>query len=393
MQTITLTGSSLTLDAVLAGLTSRDARGARSRRPRRDVASPCRRGSRDRGRDARVRRHDWSRESQAFPVEASASGHDRLLVRQHLIAQGPPVPRRCRPGDGTPARQRARVGRPRWHGRSWREHLVAALNDDRLPTIRAHGSVGQSDLAADGRSRRGNPRRVRAGAVGRRSPCSTRMRSRRAFGSLAFADAATLLDALDLAGALDLEALGANRDALDPLIGDVRPYPGLQATLGRVRGLLDGSEVEARALQDPLSFRTPSSSTGRPVTPSASRRSDRRSSSTPRQSNPLVLVDEDRVDLGRQLRDPTARRPHSTAPGSPWPRADSSAAERAVKLLQRPLTGLTEGLGARAGVGRERVSASSGSRSSPSRRRRACSPIPFRSSVSTPPRPKGSRTG
>ena len=77
-----------------------------------------------------------------------------------------------------------------------------------------------------------------------------------AYGALAFADARTLLDALDSAGALDLEGFGANRSALHATVGDVRPYPGLQSTLVRLRGLLAGSEVEARALQDPLSFRT-----------------------------------------------------------------------------------------------------------------------------------------
>ena len=65
-----------------------------------------------------------------------------------------------------------------------------------------------------------------------------------------------LLDVFDLAGALDLEALGANRNSVHPAIGEARPYPGLQATLARLGALLEGSEVEARDLQDPLTFRT-----------------------------------------------------------------------------------------------------------------------------------------
>jgi hypothetical protein len=46
------------------------------------------------------------------------------------------------------------------------------------------------------------------------------------------------------------------RDALHPAIGVARPSAGLQSTLARVSGLLEGSGAEARALQDPLSFRT-----------------------------------------------------------------------------------------------------------------------------------------
>ena len=83
---------------------------------------------------------------KSFPVEASASGHDRLLVRQHLIAQGPPVPhdvvRATALRLANALASATTVARP-----ELAEHLVAALNDDRLPTIRAHGSVGQSDLA------------------------------------------------------------------------------------------------------------------------------------------------------------------------------------------------------------------------------------------------------
>src|SRR4029078_7620880 len=76
------------------------------------------------------------------------------------------------------------------------------------------------------------------------------------YAALAFADALTLLDVFDHAGALDLEALGANRNSVHPAIGDARPYPGVQSTLARRARLLDGCEVQARDLQDPLTFRT-----------------------------------------------------------------------------------------------------------------------------------------
>ena len=129
-------------------------------------------------------------------------------------------------------------------------HVVDALNDDRLPAIRALGSVGQSDLAqmadlADGILDDFELAPGEAIALLNQSSFST------ASGALAFADAVVLLDALDCAGALDLEALGANRDALHPAVGEVRPYPGLQRTLARVQALLEGSEVEARAPAGP----------------------------------------------------------------------------------------------------------------------------------------------
>ena len=64
---------------------------------------------------------------------------------------------------------------------------------------------------------------------------------------------------MDVAGALSLEGIAANPTMLHPAIGEARPYPGLRRTLDRLRVLLDGSALwdagVARNLQDPLSFR------------------------------------------------------------------------------------------------------------------------------------------
>src|SRR5439155_11173469 len=77
--------------------------------------------------------------------------------------------------------------------------------------------------------------------------------------ALAVADAERLLDTLDVAGALDLEAFAANLTILDPAVGETRPYPGLRATVARLSRLLAGSYLwgdgGARNLQDPLTFR------------------------------------------------------------------------------------------------------------------------------------------
>ena len=353
MQRITLTGSSLTLDQVLA--VSRA--GARAELDPDALAAMSRaRAVADRAIAAGTPAYGVTTgvgSHKSFPVDDSASGHDRLLVRQHLIGQGPPVPhdvvRATALRLANALASATTVARP-----ELAEHVVAALNDDRLPAIRALGSVGQSDLAqmadlAEGILGGFELARGEAITLLNQNALST------AFGSLAFADATTLLDALDLAGALDLEALGANRDALHPLIGDVRPYPGLQVTLGRVRALLDGSEVEARALQDPLSFRTLAQLNGAARDAFGFIAGQIAIELNAAQSNPLVLVDEDRViSVGNFEIQPLATALDlarlALAP------VISSAAERAVKLLQAQLTGLTEGLGARAALAESALS-------------------------------------
>ena len=279
---------------------------------------------------------------KSFHIEDS--GHDRLLVRQHVIAQGSPVAhevvRATAVRLANALASATTTARPELAIR-----VVEALNDDRLPAIRALGSIGQSDLAqmadlADGILDGFELARGEAIALLNQSSFST------GYGALAFADALALLDALDCAGALDLEALGANPDALHPAVGQVRPYPGLQATLARLRTLLDGSEVEARALQDPLSFRTLAQLNGAARDALGFVGSQIEIELNAAQSNPLVLVDEGRmISVGNFEIQPLATALDlarlALAP------VISSAAERAVKLLQAPLTGLPEGLGAR----------------------------------------------
>ena len=79
-----------------------------------------------------------------------------------------------------------------------------------------------------------------------------------AIAALAVADCFRLADALDVAGALDMEAFVANPSILHPVLRE-RPYPGLQMTAARLRDLLAGSRLwqpgVPRNLQDPLTFR------------------------------------------------------------------------------------------------------------------------------------------
>ena len=284
---------------------------------------------------------------------AEAPGHDRLLVRQHVTAQGSPVAHEVVRATAlrlaNALASATTVARP-----ILAQRVVDALNDDRLPSVRSLGSIGMSDLAqmadlADGILGDFELARGEGIALLNQASYST------AYGALAFADALTLLDALDCAGALDLEAFGANPSVLHVSVGDVRPYPGLQVTLARLRELLEGSEVEARSLQDPLSFRTLAQLNGAARDALGFVGAQIAIELNAAQSNPLVLVDEELViSVGNFEIQPLATALDlarlALAP------VITSAAERAVKLLQAPLTGLTEGLGARAALAESALS-------------------------------------
>ncbi len=286
-----------------------------------------------------------------FGVEAP--GHDRLLVRQHLIGQGPPAPhdavRATTLRLANALASGTTTARP-----ALAEHVVTALNDDRLPPVRTLGSVGQADLAAMADLAEG----LLAGfalAQGEAVALINQNAFATGLGALALHDALLLVDALDLAGALDYEALAANRDALHPAIGVARPYPGLQTTLARIAGLLDGSIAEAHALQDPLSFRTLAQVNGAARDALGFVHGQVEIELNAAQSNPLVLTDEHRlVSVGNFEIQPLATALDlarlALAP------ALTTAAERAVKLLQAPLTGLTVGLGARHGLAESALS-------------------------------------
>ncbi len=342
MDAVVLTGSDLTLEDVLAV--------ARGRAP--VEIAPASLEAMARARDVAdgaiaagsvaygVTTGVGSRKS--FSVEAA--GHDRLLVRQHVIAQGSPVAHEVVRATAlrlvNALAAATTVARP-----ALAVHIVQALNHDRLPEVRVLGSIGMSDLApmadlADGILGDFELERGEGIALLNQGSFST------AYGALAVADALVLLDALDCAGALDLEAFAANRSVLHPAVGVVRPFPGLQSTLERLRGLLAGSEVEPRSLQDPLSFRTLAHVNGAARDALGFVSSQLAIELNAAQSNPLVLIDEGQlISVGNFDLQPLATALDlarlALAP------AITSAAERSVKLLQAPLTGLTEGLGAR----------------------------------------------
>jgi len=167
--------------------------------------------------------------------------------------------------------------------------------------------------------------------------------------ALAVSDCETLLDALDVAGALDLEAFAANPGVVDEEVAEARPHPGLRSTISRLRALLDGSylwDAQPRNLQDPLTFRTLPQVNGATRDALAYVQGVLAVELNAHQGNPIVSTSGGRViAAGNFDIVPLAAALDflriALAP------ALTSAAERALKLLQAPLTGLPEGLAAR----------------------------------------------
>jgi histidine ammonia-lyase len=232
------------------------------------------------------------------------------------------------------------------------ERLVKALNEDERPRVRMLGSLGQADLPpmadlayalfgdADLQAKEGL-------ALLNSNAFSTGM------AALAVADATRLLGALDVAGALDLEAFAANVTMLHEEIGKVRPYPGLVASLERFHALLEGSYLwdkgAARNLQDPLTFRCLPQVHGALRDALEFARRQVATELNASQENPLIVPDEDRiVSIANFDVLPLAAALDflriALAP------ALTSASERSLKLLQGWLSGLPDALAPRQGL-------------------------------------------
>jgi histidine ammonia-lyase len=289
---------------------------------------------------------------KAFRIDSPA--HHRLLVRQHVIAQGAAAPHDV--ARATALRLANALAQGTTFARPELADLVVeALNADRLPPVRLLGSVGQGDLAAMADLAEGllaggfEPLPGEAIALLNQNAFST------ALGALALHDAIVLLDALDVAGALDLEALAANPAALHPAIAEVRPSTGVGETLARLRALTEGSAAEARNLQDPLSFRTIPQLHGAARDALRFVHAQVELELNAHQSNPLVVRGDGRVVSVGDFEVAALATALDVARLALAP-VLGSAAERAVKLLQAPLTGLPEGLGARAGLAESALS-------------------------------------
>jgi histidine ammonia-lyase len=237
------------------------------------------------------------------------------------------------------------------------EMIVTMLNEGFAPPVRRLGSVGEgdlgpmADLAYGLITRSGFEVAENEGLALVSSNAFTT-----AWACMATADAEALLSVFDVAGALDLEAFGANLNCLDPVIEQTRPFPGLATTLHQVRLLLAGSYLwqpgAARFLQDPLTFRCIPQIHGAARDALAYAQTILRIELNSSQSNPVVVVpagDEQGriVSVGNFDMGPLAAALDflriALAP------VVTSANERAVKLLQAPYSGLAAGLAALSG--------------------------------------------
>ena len=237
------------------------------------------------------------------------------------------------------------------------EMIVTLLNEGFAPPVRRLGSIGQGDLGpmadlAHGLiTRSGFEVAENEGLALVSSNAFTT-----AWACLATADAEALLAVFDVAGALDLEAFGANVACLHPVIEQTRPFPGLAATLHQLRLLLAGSYLwqpgAARFLQDPLTFRCIPHIHGAARDALDYARNILHLELNSSQSNPVVVVPAGNepgriVSVGNFDTGPLAAALDflriALAP------VVTSANERAVKLLQAPFSGLPAGLAALSG--------------------------------------------
>jgi histidine ammonia-lyase len=286
-------------------------------------------------------------------VDADAApAWNRLLIRNHLVGQGPPLP-----ADVVRAAllRQANHLASGWTGvrPELAQALVESLNDGTAPRVRTYGSIGIADLSSNADLVHGVIPDFPF-AAGEALALLDNNAVSTAHSALAIADASGFLDALDVAAALDLEAFASNVAALDPAIADSRPYPGLKTSLERLHSALAGSYLfqsgAARNLQDPLSFRCVPQVHGAArdgLTHAAAQLAVELNAF---QANPLVIAREAEriVSVGNFDVLPLAVAVDALrialAP------VLTCAAERTVKLLQRPLTGLPEGLAAGPGL-------------------------------------------
>jgi histidine ammonia-lyase len=240
------------------------------------------------------------------------------------------------------------------------EMIVALLNEGFAPPVRRLGSIGQGDLGPMADLAHGLI--IRSGFEVAENEGLALVSSNAfttAWACLATADAGALLAVFDVAGALDLEAFGANVACLHPVIEQTRPFPGLAATLHQLRLLLAGSYLwqpgAARFLQDPLTFRCLPQIHGAARDALGYVMNILQIELNSSQSNPVVvpagngpgteqgrIVSVGNFDIGHLAAALDFLR-IALAP------VVTSANERAVKLLQAPYSGLPAGLAA--GVG------------------------------------------
>jgi histidine ammonia-lyase len=269
---------------------------------------------------------------------------NRDLVVQHRIAQGPPAAADIVRATLVRLLNHLASGFPGVRP-ELAAHLAQALNEDRLPVVRTLGSVGQSDLAPMADLAHG----VLGGfvlAAGEGLPLINNNAFSIGSAALAVHDLGHLHQSMLSVGALSLEGFHANPSILHPSLESARPLPGLKRAVGRLRTLLEGSflwSAPPRNLQDPLTFRTLPQVIGALDDAIAYARDQLDRELNAAQGNPIVVVEEDRIiSVGNFDIAPLAAALDllriALAP------ALTASAERAIKLLESPWSGLPTGL-------------------------------------------------
>jgi histidine ammonia-lyase len=255
------------------------------------------------------------------------------------------------------------------------ELLVALLNAGIHPIVRMLGSVGQGDLSEmadigkvligrgfaeyEGETLPGEEALRRVGlepiklgpkeALGLISANGVTMGR----GSLVLVDAADLVESMQIAAALSIEAFVGNLSIIHPAADRVRPHSGQATASARLRELLEGSDLwrpgAARNLQDPLSIRCVPQTHGAVYDALSVARGMMEIELNSAADNPLVLIEEEAiVSVGNF--DVT-----SLAMAFDYMRlgiahAAQVANERVQKLLWSHFSGLPTGLAHREGV-------------------------------------------
>jgi histidine ammonia-lyase len=354
---VVLDGASLTIDSVAAVAEGRDevalAPAARDRMAaaREVVGEALRSGAAVYGLTTAVA------ERKNVALDAAARrGFSRFLIQGHRIAQGPPAP---------PEVVRAAIAclvngfakgaagvRP-----ELAEMMVSALNQGVMPAVRSLGSVGQADLGpmadlADGLLRETGF--VLADNEGLALINNNAFAT--GWAALAELAAERLLGEADVAAALDLEAFAANLSPLHPAAAELRPHPGITTSVHRLRALLAGSSLfgpgNARNLQDPLTFRSIPQILGAARDALGYARTTIETELNSAQGNPAVILAERRIISVGSLDVVSVAAALDLARIALAP-VVTSAAERTVKLLQSPLSGLPAGLAAEPDTGED----------------------------------------
>jgi histidine ammonia-lyase len=280
----------------------------------------------------------------------------QLILRSHLVAQGPPAP-----AEVTRAAMTVLVNTLAKGDTMARPELadlfVSALNTGTIPTVRMLGSLGEADVAqmVD----------LALGVIGDFALAPGEglvLLSSNAFSAgaaaLAQAGAERLLHSATVAAALDYEAMQASVEPLHEAIARARAFPGLVATRSLMVRLLAGSSLWRHAtvecergehFHDPLSYRCTIQVHGAAHDALAYARTQIETELNSAQTNPLVDTESGQIlKSGNFEALPLALAlDHVRAAMASL---ITNCAERAVKLLQPATTGLPDGLSA-AGAG------------------------------------------